>query len=82
LPRPKHLDEKQVRSAISAAPERPGRLLPSNHIREQMRKKNFDMSDAIKVLDEAEEIKPVWNTKSTCWNYDIGAATMTGTSLR
>ena len=39
------------------------------------------MSDAIKVLSEAKEIKPAWNTRLACWNYDIEGRDHDGNEL-
>lgn len=36
-----------------------------------MKERNFDINDAIQVLENATEVKPRWNVKATTWNYDL-----------
>jgi hypothetical protein len=82
LTKPKPLDNEQVVEAISAALNKPyGKLFPSTHIRERMKKRHFGMNDVIKVLDERKRIKPFWNTDWETGNYDVGGEDTDGEPL-
>ena len=68
--RPKPIKGEDLLKIISVALNR-GRVIPSSHFRQRMRERNFDMADAITVLDGAKQVRQVWNGKARCWNYDI-----------
>ncbi len=46
-----------------------------------MRERNFDINDAIQVLENAKEARPKWNTKSATWNYDLYGKDIEGQAL-
>jgi hypothetical protein len=46
-----------------------------------MRERNFDMNDALKVLVESRNVKPVWNEKNRSWNYDLTGRDIEGEEL-
>ena len=80
MARPKPLKAEDVLKIVSAALAR-GRVYPSRHIRERMRERNFDINDAIQVLENAKEASPKWNAKAATWNYDIPGVDIEGESL-
>ncbi|TAJ93124.1 DUF4258 domain-containing protein [bacterium] len=55
--------------------------MPSNHFRQRMQERNFDMIDAIAVLENATQVRPAWNRKARCWNYDIRGEDIEGEDL-
>ncbi len=59
-----------------------GAVFPSKLFRERMPERNFDLQDALKVLKEASEAKPKWNTKSKTWNYDLHGQDINGVELK
>lgn len=71
MTKPKPLDNDQIIKAIQDALGPRGRIFPSKHIRERMNERHFEISDAIKVLEERKKIKPSWNTNTGTWNYDV-----------
>ena len=71
MARPEPLTDEHVLEIISKALGHAGRSLPSRHFRQRMRERNFDMNDALKVLVESRNVKPVWNEKSRSWNYAL-----------
>jgi hypothetical protein len=78
--RPKPLNEEDVSKIIDREIQE-GRLLPSNHFRVRMRERNFDMQDAVAVLEERRKIKAVWNDNANSWNYDVGGQDLDGCDL-
>jgi hypothetical protein len=46
-----------------------------------MRDRNFDMNDVIKVLENHDRVKPVWNENAKCWNYDFRGKDFEGEAL-
>jgi hypothetical protein len=42
---------------------------------------HFDMTDAVAVLEAARRIKPVWNTNTGTWNYDVPGKDLDGNEL-
>jgi hypothetical protein len=46
-----------------------------------MPKRNFDMTDVLNVLSKATTVKPMWNTKTETWNYDIPGRDLDGNEL-
>ena len=80
MARPKPLKAEDVLKIVSAALAR-GRVYPSNHIRQRMREHNFDINDAIQVLENARDARPKWNMKSTTWNYDLDGKDIEGEKL-
>jgi len=80
--KPKSLDKDQVLKAIRDALGPQGRIFPSRHItRDSMPKRNFDMTDVLNVLSKATTVKPMWNTKTETWNYDIPGRDLDGNEL-
>ena len=57
MARPKPLKAEDVLKIVSAALAR-GRVYPSNHFRQRMRERNFDINDSIQVLENAGEARP------------------------
>lgn len=80
MARPKPLKAEGVLKIVSVALAR-GRVYPSNHFRQRMRGRNFDINDSIRVLENAGEAKPKWNTKSATWNYDLYGKDIEGEKL-
>lgn len=80
MARPKPLKAEDVLKIVSVALAR-GRVYPSNHIRQRMKERNFDINDAIQVLENAKEARPKWNTKSATWNYDLDGKDIEGEKL-
>ena len=58
-----------------------GRVFPSKHFRQRMGERNFDINDAIRVLEETKEVRPKWNTSTKTWNYDIPGMDIEGEKL-
>ena len=56
-------------------------MRPTRHLRERMRDRNFDMNDVIKVLENHDRVKPVWNENANCWNYDFRGKDFGGEAL-
>ena len=82
MAKPKSLDKDQVLKAIRDALGPQGRIFPSRHItRDSMPKRNFDMTDVLNVLSKATTVKPMWNTKTETWNYDIPGRDLDGNEL-
>ena len=54
MAKPKPLKAEDVLKIVSVALAR-GRVYPSNHIRQRMKERNFDINDAIRVLENAKE---------------------------
>ena len=80
MARPKPLKAEGVLQIVAAALAR-GRVYPSNHFRQRMRERNFDINDSIQVLENAGEARPKWNTKSATWNYDLYGKDIEGEKL-
>lgn len=80
MARPKPLRADDVLKSVSEALAR-GRVYPSNHFRQRMRERNFDINDAIRVLENAKEARPKWNAKSGAWNYDLSGRDIQGEKL-
>lgn len=80
MARPKPLKAEDVLKIVSVALAR-GRVYPSNHIRQRMKERNFDINDAIQVLENTKEARPKWNTKSASWNYDLYGKDVEGEKL-
>lgn len=80
MARPKPLKAEDVLKIVSVALAR-GRVYPSNHIRQRMRERNFDINDAIQVLENAKEARPKWNAKIGAWNYDLYGKDIEGQAL-
>jgi hypothetical protein len=78
--RPKPLSDEDISKIISNALDR-GPVLPSNHFRQRMRERNFDMQDTIAVLEERKRIKAVWNDIVDTWNYDVRGHDLDGNEL-
>lgn len=78
--RPKPLKDEDSSRVIATALER-GNVLPSGHFRRRMRERNFDMTDAITVLEARKQIKAVWNDKAVAWNYDVPGIDLDGNEL-
>lgn len=81
MERPAPLKSRDVLDIISSALGSAGAVLPSKHFRERMPERNFDLQDALKVLKEASEAKPKWNTNSKTWNYDLHGKDINGEEL-
>ena len=58
-----------------------GKLIESGHFRDRMTKRHFDMIDTENVLENATEVKSVWNDNNNTWNYDIPGKDIDGHSL-
>ena len=80
MAKPKPLKAEDVLKIVSVALAR-GRVYPSNHIRQRMKERNFDINDAIQVLENAREARPKWNTKLAAWNYDLDGKDVEGEKL-
>ena len=80
MAKPKPLKAEDVLKIVSVALAR-GRVYPSNHIRQRMKERNFDINDAIRVLENAKEARPKWNAKSAAWNYDLDGKDIEGEKL-
>ena len=80
MARPKPLKAEDVLKIVSVALAR-GRVYPSNHIRQRMKERNFDINDAIQVLENTKEARPKWNTKLATWNYDLDGKDIEGEKL-
>lgn len=39
------------------------------------------MNDVLNVLSKASTVKPVWNTKTETWNYDVKGCDLDGSEL-
>ena len=78
--RPKPLKAEDVLKIVSVALAR-GRVYPSQHFRQRMRERSFDINDAVRVLENATEARPKWNTKSATWNYDLYGKDIEGEAL-
>ncbi len=82
MAKPKPLDNAKVLKAIQNALGFGGRIFPSRHItRDSMPKRDFDLNDVINVLEKAATVKPVWNTNTDTWNYDIRGEDLDGNDL-
>jgi len=46
-----------------------------------MKERNFDINDAIRVLENATWVRPKWNVKATAWNYDLPGMDVEGEEL-
>jgi hypothetical protein len=46
-----------------------------------MRERNFNMQDAVAVLEERRQIKAVWNDIADMWNYDVRGQDLDGNEL-
>jgi len=67
---------------ISTALNHPmGKLIESGHFRGRMTKRHFDMIDTENVLENATEVKSVWNDNNNTWNYDMPGKDIDGRSL-
>lgn len=71
----------KVLAAIETALGFKGYVSTSRHIRDSMSQRNFDMNDVIGVLSKATTVKPVWNTKTDAWNYDVSGKDLNGKAL-
>jgi len=78
--RPKPLSDEVICKIISNALDR-GPVLPSNHFRQRMRQRNFNMQDTIAVLEKRSGIKAVWNDTTDTWNYDVRGHDLDGNEL-
>lgn len=80
MARPKPLRAEDVLKIVSVALAR-GRIYPSQHFRQRMRERRFDIHDAIRVLEKATDARPKWNTKLATWNYDLSGTDIEGEEL-
>ena len=80
MAKPKPLKAEDVLKIVFVALAR-GRVYPSNHFRQRMRERNFDIHDTIQVLENAKEARPKWNAKSAAWNYDLDGKDIEGEKL-
>jgi hypothetical protein len=78
--RPKPIKDEDISKVVAVALGR-GVVAPSKHVRERMRERNFDMNDAIAVLEKPDRIRPRWNDKAECWNYDFRGRDVDGGEL-
>jgi hypothetical protein len=78
--RPKPLSDEDISRIIRNALDR-GAVLPSNHFRQRMRQRNFNMQDAIAVLENRSGVKAVWNDTADTWNYDARGHDLDGNEL-
>jgi len=49
--------------------------------RQRMKERSFDIQDALRVLENATNARPKWNTKSSTWNYDLSGTDIDGEDL-
>jgi hypothetical protein len=80
LARPKPLKAEEVLRLVSAALAR-GRVYPSKHFRQRMRERNFNIQDALHVLENAKDARPKWNSEAATWNYDLSGKDIEGEEL-
>ncbi|MBI2538338.1 MAG: DUF4258 domain-containing protein [Deltaproteobacteria bacterium] len=80
MARPKPLKAEDVLKIVSVALAR-GKVYPSQHFRQRMRERNFDIHDAVSVLENAKDARAKWNTKSSTWNYDLSGTDIEGEEL-
>lgn len=78
--RSKPIKDEDISKIVAVALRR-GVMIPSRHIRERMTERNFDMNDAVAVLEKPDRIKPKWNDKAGCWNYDFRGRDVDGGEL-
>ena len=80
MARPKPLKAEDVLKIVSVALAR-GKVYPSQHFRQRMKERSFDIQDALRVLENATNARPKWNTKSSTWNYDLSGTDIDGEDL-
>jgi hypothetical protein len=59
-----------------------GRVIPTGHIKQRMRQRNFDIQDGMHVLEHGRVRRsPEWNESHREWNYDIEGTDIEGEPL-